>query len=115
MYAQDPASVNVLAIDKAGRYGGTSSLTADFFAINPEQYKKEHNGGADYVDKAALRADWLSYTQGDAKEALVDLLLDNSGSTLDWMVYEHGLQLAPPSGRPGRGGRYGRQVSVRPQ
>lgn len=73
-------------------------LTADFFAINPEQYKKEHNGGADYVDKAALRADWLSYTQGDAKEALVDLLLDNSGSTLDWMVYEHGLQLAPPSG-----------------
>lgn len=98
MYAQDPASVNVLAIDKAGRYGGTSSLTADFFAINPEQYKKEHNGGADYVDKAALRADWLSYTQGDAKEALVDLLLDNSGSTLDWMVYEHGLQLAPPSG-----------------
>ncbi len=98
MYDADPTSVDVLAIDKAGRYGGTSSLTADFFAVNPEQFKAEHNNGEDYVDKAALRADWLEYTRGDAKEELVDLLLNHSGETLDWMVYEHGLHLAPPAG-----------------
>lgn len=98
MYADDAKSVDVLAIDKAGRYGGTSSLTADFFAVNPTKYKTEHNGGKDYVDAEGLLADWLDYTRGDAKTDMVKLLLDNSGDTLDWMVYEHGLQLTDPSG-----------------
>lgn len=98
MYAKDPSSVDVLAIDKAGRYGGTSSLTADFMAINPKKFKAEYNNGKDYVDAEYLKKDWREYTLGDAKEEMIDLFIDKSGDTLDWMVYDHDLHLAPPTG-----------------
>ena len=96
MYEADPASVDVLAIDKAGFYGGTSVLTQDMMVINPEKIQQERNNGEDYVDADAIRAAWLEYCQGDAKEEIVDLMLDNSGEMLDYLVYEHGLQVTDP-------------------
>ena len=79
MYAADPDNVKVLAIDKAGKYGGTSSITTEMFAINPPKFQEEHNDGKDYVDKTAMRKAWLEYTEGDQKTEMVDILLDNSG------------------------------------
>ncbi|NLU11555.1 MAG: FAD-binding protein [Tepidanaerobacter acetatoxydans] len=86
----------MLAIDKAGKYGGTSSHTTEMFAVNPPKFQQEHNNGKDYMDKAGMRQAWLEYTEGDAKMDIVDLLLDNSGHALDWLVYEHGFKFATP-------------------
>lgn len=35
--------VSVLAIDKAGKYGGTSSVTSEMMAINPPRFMAAHN------------------------------------------------------------------------
>ncbi len=83
--------VSVLAIDKAGKYGGTSSVTTEMMAINPTKIQAEFNNGDDFIDKAAMRKAWLAYTEGDAKTEMVDLMLDNSGSALDWLFYEQGF------------------------
>jgi fumarate reductase flavoprotein subunit len=96
MYGANPQGVDVLAIDKAGKYGGTSSVTSEMMSVNPRRFQAEYNGGRDYVDKAVFRADWLAYTEGDQKTELVDLMLNNSGDALDWLVYEHGFKFAIP-------------------
>lgn len=98
MHEADPKSVDVLAIDKAGRFGGTSSLTSGFFAVNPKKFEQEHNQGKDYVNKEEMLNDWISFTHGDAKKDMIQLLLNESGNTLDWMVYNYGLQMTPPKG-----------------
>ena len=98
MYEADPDSVSVLAIDKAGRYGGASFLCSGVFAVNPPKLAAEFNGGNDWVDRDALLADWMDYTEGDAKQEMVELLLDNCGETLDWLVYDYGLELEQPKG-----------------
>ena len=97
-YEKDPENVNILAIDKAGRYGGMASLTMSVFAANPPKYIEENNNGEDYVDADALYEDWIQYTQGDAKADIVRNFIDDSGDVLDWMVYEHGLGIMPPAG-----------------
>ncbi|MCI9264871.1 MAG: FAD-binding protein [Oscillospiraceae bacterium] len=86
--------LEVIAIDKMGRYGGTTSCTGEMFSVNPENHKKINNGGKDYVDKAALRADWLAYTEGDEKTEMVDLILDHSGEALDWLD-QKGFDFSP--------------------
>ena len=108
--------VSVLAIDKAGRYGGTSSVTSEMMAINPPRYMEAHNAEvakiqrgvferpledtrtdkSQYVVKDEMKKEWLNYTEGDAKEEMVDLMLDNSGPTLDWLMYDHGFYFGHP-------------------
>jgi hypothetical protein len=96
MHELDPDNVNVLAIDKAGKYGGTSSLTTGLMAVNPSRFQEEHNNGKNYMDKSAMRQAWLEYTEGDAKMDIVDKFLDNSGAALDWLVYDHGFKFSTP-------------------
>ena len=108
--------VSVLAIDKAGKYGGTSSVTSEMMAINPPRFMEAHDAEvakvqlgvferpledtrADksvYVVKDEMKSEWLKYTEGDAKEEMVDLMLDNSGETLDWLMYDHGFYFGHP-------------------
>jgi fumarate reductase flavoprotein subunit len=108
--------VSVLAIDKAGKYGGTSSVTSEMMSINPPQYMAAHNnqvstfqlGGYPrpipdtrpnkniYVNRQVFKQDWLTYTEGDAKEEMIDLMLDHSGETLDWLQYLHGFFFGLP-------------------
>lgn len=97
MYAKDPQSVNVLAIDKAGRYGGASSLCAGVFAVNPKGLENKYNDGKNFTDRDALLKDWINYTDGDAKQDMIELLLDHSGETLDWLVDDNGLELEKPT------------------
>lgn len=96
MYEADPTKVDVLAIDKAGKFGGTSSVTSEMFAVNAPKFQDEFNGGKDYVNKEQLRDAWLKYTEGDAKTEMVDLLLDNSGKVVDWLMYDHGFKFSTP-------------------
>jgi fumarate reductase flavoprotein subunit len=108
--------VSVLAIDKAGKYGGTSSVTSEMMAINPPQFMASHNNevakvqyGAFprplpdtrrdksvYVERKVLRDAWVAYDEGEMKSDILDLMLDNSGPTLDWLVGKHGFFFGYP-------------------
>ncbi len=96
MYENDPSSVNVLAIDKAGRFGGTSAFCGEPMAVNAPRFKEEFNNGEDYMDYDALVAAWDEYTEGDAKMDIVEYYLSNSGETIDWLYYEHGFEFNNP-------------------
>ena len=80
--------LKVLAIDKAGRFGGSSSLTCDVFALNPPQVKAEKNNGEDYESREAILDNWITYCEGDAKQEIVEKYLDGSGEMLDWLVHD---------------------------
>ncbi|MFR5602039.1 MAG: FAD-binding protein [Lachnospiraceae bacterium] len=97
----DASKVSVLGIDKAGKYGGTSALTSSPMAVNPPSMVEEK--GSDYVDVATFKADWMDYTEGEAKEELIDVMLNESGETLDWLV-DLGFEFAEPV--PGFGTPY---------
>ena len=84
--------LKVLAIDKAGRFGGSSSLTCDVFSLNPPQVKAEKNNGEDYESREAILNDWITYCEGDAKQEIVEKYLDGSGEMLDWLVHDFDIQ-----------------------
>ena len=97
--------LSVLAIDKAGKFGGTSVLTSGPMALNvPSQVeaeiadwtdpvtkeKRTKAAGENLIDAEALYQDWLSYTtyegKQQAKEEMVRLMIDESGYTDDWLT-----------------------------
>lgn len=95
-YARNPNQVSVLAIDKAGKFGGTSAFCGEPLAVNAPKYKAQFNGGQDYMDGDALYKAWVDYTEGDAKYDIVKKYLDNSGETIDWLFYDHGFLFNNP-------------------
>lgn len=94
--AANGQEVRVLAIDKAGRFGGTSAFCGEPMAVNAPKYKEEFNNGEDYMDGAALLAAWNQYTEGEAKMEIVEKFLDHSGDTVDWLYYDHGFLFNNP-------------------
>ena len=88
--------VDVLAIDSAGKYGGTAAFCGSPMGVNPQKIMDEFNDGEEYVDAEAFRQDWYDYVDGGAKEELIDLMIDNSGETVDWLMYEHGFLFNEP-------------------
>ena len=108
--------VSVLAIDKAGKYGGTSAVTSEMMAINPPRFMEDHDyevrdiqlgvyerpledtrtDKSVYVVEDEMKEAWLTYTEGDAKEEMVDLMFDCSGETLDWLMYDHDFYFGKP-------------------
>ncbi|SFG62114.1 FAD-binding protein [Oribacterium sp. WCC10] len=109
--------LQVLAIDKAAKWGGNAVLTSGPMAINvPSQVEAEipewndpikketitKKAGDDLIDKDALYDAWLEYTTNDkgeqqAKPEMVKLFLDESGYTDDWLT-QYGFQFDPASG-----------------
>ena len=83
------AGASVLAIEKQARYGGTTALTSEIYAINPPRIQEEYNEGKDYVDVDAMRASWLEYVGDDAKNSLIEYMMTKSGEAIDWLTYEH--------------------------
>lgn len=86
--------VSVLAIDKAGKYGGRSALTHEAQSVNPKHFIETHNNGELYIDPVAYKEMWIeSVTDSSgnvrAKEDVIDMFINNSGDTIDWLV-EHG-------------------------
>lgn len=108
--------VSVLAIEKAGKYGGTSAVTSEMMAINPPRFMADNNyevreiqlgvferpledtrtDKSVYVVVDEMKSAWLEYTEGDAKEEMIDIMMNHSGVTLDWLVYEHGFVFGKP-------------------
>ena len=77
----------VFGIEKAAKVGGNSTNTSGPMAINPPS-RVEANGG-EIVPPADLLADWAEYTTidgvQDAKLDVVEMFINTSGETLDWM------------------------------
>lgn len=113
----------VLAMDKAGKWGGTSAITSGPAAVNaPSQVEAEiadwpdpitnetrtKAAGEELVDAEALYNEWTSYTTVDgqqhAKTDIIRLEIDLSGDTLDWLS-GYGFQFDPARGFVG--GKWG--------
>ena len=82
---------SVFGFDTAAKVGGTSTTTSGPMAINPEVKMESQNGGEAFLDEEELIADWLEYCQGDAKEEIVRLMVEQSGDTMDWLINEYGF------------------------
>ena len=80
----------VFGVEKAAKIGGNSSNTAGSMGINPPSYV-EANGGEKFVEEEELIADWVAYTEGDAKEEMIRLMVEESGETMDWLKDEYGF------------------------
>lgn len=117
------AGASVMALDKAGKWGGTSAVTSGPMTVNaPSQVAAEYaewsdpitketrvkEAGENLVDGEALYADWIAYTTVDgeqhAKTEIIRALIDGSGQTLDWMI-SNGFAFEPAKGFVG--GKWG--------
>ena len=96
-YDGDTSKIDVLMIDKTAKYGGTSVTTTSPMSINPS-YFVEKNDGQEYVDAAALKAAWMEYTEGDAKEWAIDYMMESSGDAVDYLIGEGFVFGAPAQG-----------------
>lgn len=75
----------VFGFDSAAKVGGTSTNVTGPMAINPQSKMDSENNGEKWLEEEDLIQDWLSYTQGDAKEEIVRLFVNESGETMDWL------------------------------
>lgn len=109
------SGANVLAIDKAGKWGGTGVTTSGPANVNaPSQvaseivdWKDPINGvhtkaaGEQLVDADALYATWTDYTTVDgaqgAKPELIAKVIYESGETCDWLQ-SYGFEFTPAVG-----------------
>ncbi len=117
------AGATVLALDKAGKWAGTSAVTSGPMAVNtPSQVAAEYaewadpitgqkrvkKAGENLVDAEALYQDWINYTTVDgvqhAKIDVIRAVIDGSGEALDWLM-TYGFQFDPAKGFVG--GKWG--------
>ena len=117
------AGASVLALDKAGKWAGTSAVTSGPMAVNaPSQVATEYAEWADpitgekrvkaagenLVDAEALYQDWINYTTVDgvqhAKVEVIRAAIDGSGAAIDWLM-EYGFQFDAAKGFVG--GKWG--------
>ena len=86
--------VSVLAIETAGKYGGTASNAGEPFSVNAPRYIEKYNNGEEWCDYDSLYQDWmdtLGIGDNPCKPELVKLLFDESGKTVDWLQFDHGF------------------------
>ena len=87
----------VIGIEAAGKIGGTSTNVGGPMTINPVSAEVQPaSGTAGYpVDTKALKSQWLSDTKGEAKESCIDLMLEDSGGALDWLIDNYDFTFGP--------------------
>ena len=85
--------VSVLAIETAGKYGGTAANAGEPFAVNAPRFLEEFNNSEKWCDYDSLYEDWIAkYSIGTpCKPEVVKLLMDESGNSLDWLQFDHGF------------------------
>jgi len=92
--------VKIIGIDRGGKIGGKSTLTHEAFSVNPKEFSRLYNNGDHFVDKEDLRARWKKFNTTDgqmmAKEEILDMFIDNSGDTVDWLL-NHGWRYGTPA------------------
>ncbi len=86
--------VRVLAVEAAGKYGGTAANAGEAFAVNPKRYCAAYNGGRPYTEADSLWDHWINtFTKGDCKQELVRLFFETSGDTIDWLEFDHHVHM----------------------
>jgi len=85
------ALVNVMAIDRAGKFGGRSSLTHMMQSVNPQYGMDKFNNGEPFIDADAyyqLWMDWITDEDGTvmADPEIIKMFFENSGETINWQV-----------------------------
>ena len=85
--------ISVLAIETAGKYGGTAANAGEPFSVNAPRYLEEFNNGEPWCDYDSLYEDWMAkYSVGTpCKPEMVKLLMDESGNSIDWLQFDHGF------------------------
>lgn len=85
----------VFGLDSAGKVGGNGTNTAGPLAVNPPSLVAMN--GEKYVNEDELLEAWMEYTDDDAKESIVKLMIDESGYTLDWLTTNWDFSLMIPT------------------
>lgn len=84
----------VLGIEAAARVGGTSSVVSGPMAVNPMDESVYDETAI--VDEEAFKELWKTDTEGNAKDALIDIMVENSGDAIDWAIEDLGIGFFPP-------------------
>ncbi len=84
----------VFGIEKAAKIGGNAATTSGPMAVNPASAVAA-NGGKKFVDENELIDDWYAYTEGDSKKEIIELFVNESGKTLDWMQDNYDFSFVP--------------------
>lgn len=97
--------VSVLALDTAGRWSGTSGLAGEVFTCNAKRWAAEYNNGEQFAEVESLFEDWTNqFGEGTpCKPEMVRTLINESGETLDWLMFDHGFCFVAP--KPGLDGK----------
>lgn len=93
------AGASVIGVEAAAKVGGTSAMVGGPMAINPEDPSVQPESGTEGypIDKDTFKKQWIKDTKGDAKEECIDIMMKDSGSTLDWTIKDHGFSFTPLS------------------
>lgn len=94
--------VSVLAIEKAGKFGGTSCNTSVMLAFDSHITEELYNNGERYFDSALCDAELRAAAElTEFQEMGWKKILEESGNTLDWLI-SHGFYFGEP--KPGLAG-----------
>ena len=75
----------VFGMETAAKIGGNGTNTAGPLGVNPAR-QVELNGGELFVDPDELFDAWMEYTEGDAKEWAIDMMMESSGDAVDYLI-----------------------------
>lgn len=86
-------NVSVLALETAGKYGGTAANAGEPFSLNAPRYLEAYNNGEPWCDEQSLYDDWIATLSvgTPCKPEIVQLLFAESGKTVDWLQFDHGF------------------------
>lgn len=94
--------VSVLAIDKAGKFGGTACNTSVMLAFDSKYTQDTYNNGEPYFDKSYCDQEFRSVaTMTPYQEMGWNKMLNESGYALDFLI-SHGFYFGEP--KPGLAG-----------
>ena len=94
--------VSVLAIDKAGKFGGTACNTSVMLAFDSKYTQDTYNNGEPYFDKSYCDEEFRSVaTMTPYQEMGWNKMLNESGYALDFLI-SHGFYFGEP--KPGLAG-----------
>ena len=85
--------VSVLALETAGKYGGTAANAGEPFSLNAPRFIEKYNNGEPWCDEQSLYDDWIKTLSvgTPCKPEIVQMLFAESGKTIDWLQFDHGF------------------------
>lgn len=98
--------IRIVGVEKCGKLGGQSFMTHSPNCVNPSRRFADLEDPTLYViDPEEMRADWVAHTTGadgqcKAREDLIDLYINETGNTFDWLVYTNGWMMGNPNTKP---------------